>query len=200
MTPTHRASTISQGPICDPEGGGKNPSTLHKQLISLLGCLGSSNVIIILTKALAGVRGISTTAADKIIKAPAFLCSKSCRGRLSRDRLWRETPRLGCFSRFLPFLFSSFQSCQKAPLAAGSRAETRMWLPSAYIRPEKPHEGQEHCTVEAAGCFPETLQGGIYLGGFLSLWQTAGRFRSLNLLAHPTGSHLLGEYSCSLRS
>lgn len=182
------------------QSGGGNPSTLHKQLISLLGCLGSSNVIIILTKALAGVRGISTTAADKIIKAPAFLCSKSCRGRLSRDRLWRETPRLGCFSRFLPVLFSSFQSCQKAPLAAGSRAETRMWLPSAYIRPEKPHEGQEHCTVEAAGCFPETLQGGIYLGGFLSLWQTAGRFRSLNLLAHPTGSHLLGEYSCSLRS
>lgn len=100
-----------------------------------------------------------------------------------------------CFSRFLPFPFSSFQSCQKAPLAAGSSIEPRMWLPSASIRPEKPHEGQEHCTVEAPGCFPETLQGGIYLGEFPSLWQTAGRFGSLILLAHLTGSHLLGEYS-----
>lgn len=95
--------------------GKKNPSTLHKQLISLLGCLGSSNVIIILTKALASVRGISTTAADTIIKAPAFLCSKSCTERLSRDLLWRETPRLGCFSCFLPFLLPSFPGPSESP-------------------------------------------------------------------------------------
>lgn len=58
--------------------GKKNLSTWSKQLISLLGCLRSSNVIIIPTKALVSVRLISTTAADTIIKAPRFLCFKSC--------------------------------------------------------------------------------------------------------------------------
>lgn len=173
-----------------PRGRGKkNPSTLHKQLISLLGRLGSSNVIIILTKALASVRGISTTAADTIIKAPAFLCSTSCTERFSRDLLRRETPRLGC----VPLVSS--ESCQEAPLTAGSRVEPWMWLPSAYSRPEQPREGLECYTGDAPGRFPETSQGGIYLGEFPSLWQTAGRFGSLILLAHPAGSHLLGEYS-----
>lgn len=70
-----------------------------------------------------------------------------------------------------------------------------MWLPSAYSRPEQPREGLECYTGDAPGRFPETSQGGIYLGEFPSLWQTAGRFGSLILLAHPAGSHLLGEYS-----
>lgn len=69
-------SPISHGPICDPEGK-KNISTQSKQLISVLSCLGSFNVIIIPPKALVSVRLISTTAADTIIKAPGFLCSKS---------------------------------------------------------------------------------------------------------------------------
>ena len=77
MTPTYRAAPSPKA-LFVTQREGENPSTLQKQLISLLGCLGSSNVIIILTKALASVRGISTTAENTIIKAPAFLCSKSC--------------------------------------------------------------------------------------------------------------------------
>lgn len=107
---THRASAISLGPIYDPEAGKRNLSPRSKELISLLGCLRSSDVIIIPTKALASVRLISTTAADTIIKAPGFLCSKSYTDEACKVRFGGKTNdgiflfSLPCSpSRFLPY-------------------------------------------------------------------------------------------------
>lgn len=77
IAPTQRALPSPMALFMTQSGGTKNLSTQSKQLISLPGCLGSSNVIIIPTKALVSVRLISTTATDMIIKVPGFLCSKS---------------------------------------------------------------------------------------------------------------------------
>lgn len=103
----------------------KNLSTWSKQLISLLGCLRSSNVIIIPTKALVSVRLISTTAADTIIKAPRFLCSKSCTDEAHNVCFGGKTKH-GIFPPSTPLLPASFlteirENCQIVPHAAGNR-------------------------------------------------------------------------------
>lgn len=81
--------------------GGKNLSTRSEPLISLLGCLGSSDVIIIPTKALVSVRLISPTAADTIIKAPEFLCSKSGTDEAHKVCLGGKTEHRIVFSHLL---------------------------------------------------------------------------------------------------
>lgn len=44
---------------------------------------------------------------------------------------------------------------------------------------------QERCPGEAAGCFPETSQGGIYLGAFPSLWPPALEVRKPDFAGTP---------------
>lgn len=117
-------SPISHGPICDPEGK-KNISTQSKQLISVLSCLGSFNVIIIPPKALVSVRLISTTAADTIIKAPGFLCSKSYTDKAQKVCFGGKIKH-GIFFFSPPLLPASFLTeirgkLQNVPHAAGNR-------------------------------------------------------------------------------
>lgn len=126
---TQRAAAISHGSIYDPEAN-KNLSSWSKQLISLLGCLGSCNVIIIPTQALANVRLIPTAATDTIIKAPGFLCSEPCTdearkvcfgGKTKHELYFFSTPLLPA-SFLPPSLWRSERSCQNVPPAAGNRA------------------------------------------------------------------------------
>lgn len=127
IAPTQRALPSPMALFMTQSGGKKNLSTQSKQLISLPGCLGSSNVIIIPTKALVSVRLISTTAADTIIKVPGFLCSKSYTDEAHKVCFGGETKHgiFFFFSQLLSFLLPSLQrsgrGCQNVLHAAANR-------------------------------------------------------------------------------
>lgn len=139
------------------------------------------------------VRLISPTAADTIIKAPGFLCSKSgtdeahkvCFGGKTKHRIVFFSPPLLPAS-FLPQIGEKLLECPTCSwrqtrtsravnvAPTGSRASQR----SLVMR-------QERCPGEAAGCFPETSQGGIYLGTFPSLWPPGSEVRKPDFAGTP---------------
>lgn len=172
---------------------GENLSTWSKQLISLLHCLGSSSVIIIPTKALVSVRLISTSAADTIIKAPGFLCSKFCSDEAHNVCFGGKTKHGFFFSQLLscllPSLERSGRSCQNTPRAAANRPSERG--SRVLAGGQKPRD--EARVTPRGGCwhFPGTSRGGGDLGTFPSLlvvWEP-------DFVVHPEGTHLSGKRS-----
>lgn len=138
----------------------KNLSSRSKQLISLLGCLGSRNVIIIPTQALANVRLIPTAAADTIIKAPGFLCSEPCTDEAHKVCFGGKT------KHELYFFLNSSPSCL---LPCGDQREAaRMSRMQLDTEPEPRACGRGSRMLMAAGCCPGTSQGAVYLGALPS--------------------------------
>lgn len=131
------------------------------------------------------VRLISTATADMVIKALRFLCSKS----------YTDKAHKVCFggkTRHGLVFFFFFPSLSLPLLPVSFHTEIRKKLPECHGWKQPQAYGaanvalicsqasqrclvrkQEWCPGEAAGCLPETAQGGIYLGEFPSLWPPA---------------------------
>lgn len=129
------------------------------------------------------VRLISTATADTEIKALRFLCSKSYTDKAHKVCFGGKTRHGLVF--FFFFSLTSSSSCffpyrDQEEAARMSRLETAQAYGVANVALVCSQASQrclvrqqEWCSGEAAGCLPETSQGGIYLGEFPSLWPPA---------------------------
>lgn len=186
--------------------GNENLSAQSKQLISFLGCLGSSDVIIIPSAALVSVRLISTTATDRIIKAPGCLCSSGCTDEAHEVCFGGKTKHGICVFELLSFLSPSSQrserSCQDVPHAAWEETRPRglcMWPPPAHGQPAASQPGRSGAQRRplAAAQGPR----GGWGGGVFPLVRSPAsgprpwELRNPVVRARPEGAHLWGGHS-----